>query len=74
MQPFVLGLTLLAILQQAFAHTVFTTLFVNDVNQGDGTCIRMPKTPSNATYPVLNAQSWDMACGKQGESTNEESC
>jgi hypothetical protein len=53
----------LAILQAVAAHTVFTTLFVNNVDQGDGTCVRMPMTPSNATFPVNDLESSAMACG-----------
>ena len=45
------------------SHTVFITLFVNDVGQGDGTCVRMPMTPSNATFPINDLSSNDMACG-----------
>lgn len=47
------------------AHTVFTTLFVDDVNQGDGTCIRMSKEGNVATHPISGGlESKDMACGK----------
>lgn len=46
------------------AHTVFTTLFVDGVNQGDGTCIRMPKDGNVATHPLAGLDSPDMACGK----------
>lgn len=56
----------LSVLQVIAAHTIFTTLFVNDVNLGDGTCIRMPKTPSNCTDPVNDLASNDMACGFDG--------
>jgi hypothetical protein len=46
------------------AHTCFTTLFVDDVNQGDGTCIRMSKTGDVATFPIAGGlSSPDMACG-----------
>lgn len=46
------------------AHTTFTTLFVNDVNQGDGTCIRMAKKGNLATHPIAGGlDSEDMACG-----------
>ena len=55
----------LAALQAVAGHTVFTTFFVNDVNQGDGTCVRMPMTPNNATNPVNDLASDDMACGKR---------
>ncbi len=54
---------LLVALQAVSAHVLFTTLFVNDVNQGDGTCVRMPMTPSNATDPVNAIGDVEMACG-----------
>jgi len=47
----------------AGAHTSFTTLFINDVNQGDGTCVRQPKDPNTSTNPITNLSSTDMACG-----------
>jgi hypothetical protein len=46
------------------AHTLFTTLFINDVNQGDGTCVRMPKDGSTSTGPIAGLNSPEMACGK----------
>lgn len=47
------------------AHTTFTTLFINDVNQGDGTCIRMAKEGNVATFPLAGGlDSKDMPCGK----------
>lgn len=56
--------TALTALQLATAHTVFTTLFVNDVDQGDGACVRMPMTPNNATFPVVGTPlSVETACG-----------
>lgn len=54
----------LAALQKVAGHSVFTTLFVNDVDQGDGTCVRMPTTPDNATSPINDLSSDAMACGK----------
>jgi len=53
----------LAALTTVTGHSVFTTLFNNDVDQGDGTCIRMSMTPSNATFPINDLASNDMACG-----------
>jgi len=50
-------------IQAVAAQTLFTTLFVNDVNQGNGTCIRMPWYIQNATAPVTDLTSDDMACG-----------
>ncbi|KAI0593406.1 glycoside hydrolase family 61 protein [Biscogniauxia sp. FL1348] len=51
----------------ANAHTIFTTLFINDVSQGDGTCIRMNTDPQHCTSPVPSVTSDDMACGINGE-------
>ncbi|OTB08242.1 glycoside hydrolase family 61 protein [Hypoxylon sp. CI-4A] len=48
------------------AHTTFTTLFVNDVSQGDGTCVRMNKNPQQCSYPIASVDSDDMACGVDG--------
>ncbi|RDW69504.1 hypothetical protein BP6252_08524 [Coleophoma cylindrospora] len=56
----------LAAVQIVAGHTVFTTLFVNDVDQGDGTCVRMPRTPDNATFPINDLSSDAMACGYDG--------
>ncbi|TVY19256.1 putative endo-beta-1,4-glucanase D [Lachnellula arida] len=56
----------LAALQMGTAHTVFTTLFINDANQSPGTCGRMPMTPNKATFPINDLKSDDMACGYNG--------
>ncbi|KAI0840745.1 glycoside hydrolase family 61 protein [Hypoxylon sp. FL0890] len=48
------------------AHTAFTTLFINDVSQGDGTCVRMSMDPQTCTYPIAGVDSNDMACGAGG--------
>jgi len=66
MQAIKLFLGLLA-LQIVAAHTVFTTLFVDGVDQGDGVAVRMPTTPNNCTSPVNDLASNDMACGYDGE-------
>ncbi|KAK0666122.1 family 61 putative glycoside hydrolase [Cercophora samala] len=50
----------------ATAHTVLTTVFVNGVNQGDGTCIRMSKNPDRATFPIEGINNANMACGLEG--------
>jgi hypothetical protein len=62
MKLFTLFWPLLA-LQNVATHSVFTTLFVNDVDQGDGTCVRMNMNPDNCTSPVIDLASNDMACG-----------
>ncbi|KAI1405251.1 glycoside hydrolase family 61 protein [Hypoxylon fuscum] len=61
---FVAAATLLA--QTANSHTIFTTLFVNDVSQGDGTCVRMNLDPQQCTSPIASLDSDDMACGASG--------
>ncbi|KAK0715645.1 glycosyl hydrolase family 61-domain-containing protein [Lasiosphaeris hirsuta] len=56
------------------AHTVFTNLFINDENQGDGTCIRMPKDGSTCTAPILGRSNPDLACGRDGASAVAFTC
>ncbi|KAI1162470.1 family 61 glycoside hydrolase [Nemania serpens] len=58
----------------ARAHTVLTTLFVNDATQGEGTCVRMPLNPGQCTSPVENVASNDMACGVDGEKAVALTC
>lgn len=53
----------LALLGTAQAHTTFSTLYVDGVNQGDGVCIRMNNNPQQATFPVSSVGSKDIACG-----------
>ena len=45
------------------AHTAFTTFFVDGVNQGHGTAVRMSNNIPEATYPLPNITTGDMACG-----------
>jgi hypothetical protein len=65
-----MNLKMLAVALTAFnvvaGHTVFTTLFVDNVDQGDGTCVRMSMTPNNATNPINDLAGSEMACGKLG--------
>ena len=46
------------------AHTAFTNFFVDGVDQGDGTAVRMSNNIPEATYPLPNVTTDDMACGK----------
>ena len=48
----------------ASAHTAFTNFFVNGVDQGDGTAVRMSNNMQQATFPISSVTSPDMACGK----------
>ena len=48
----------------ANAHTTFTNFFVDGVDQGDGTAVRMSNNIAEATYPLPNITTPDMACGK----------
>ncbi|KHN97071.1 Glycoside hydrolase, family 61 [Metarhizium album ARSEF 1941] len=50
----------------ASAHTLFTTLFINGKNQGDGTCVRMPSDHVTANGPIYPITGDDMACGRDG--------
>ena len=46
------------------AHTTFTNFWVDDVAQGDGTCVRMNNNIQQATYPIPSVTGNDMACGE----------
>ncbi|KAK3390576.1 glycosyl hydrolase family 61-domain-containing protein [Podospora didyma] len=70
---FLLGLAT-AFAPLSTAHTVLTTLFINDASQGDGTCIRMPKDGSTCTYPIAGLNNPDMACGKDGQNPVAFTC
>lgn len=50
--------------QIASAHTAFTNFFVNGVDQGDGTAVRMSNNMQKATFPLSSVTSPDMACGE----------
>lgn len=47
----------------ASAHTLFTTFFINGQNQGDGTCVRLPKDGATSTAPIYPLTGDVMACG-----------
>jgi len=64
MRYFALAVGLSSLGSVANAHSVFTTLFVNGVGQGDGTCVRMPKNMQTNTSPLEDLTSPDLACGK----------
>ena len=46
------------------AHTTFTNFFVDGVDQGDGTAVRMSNNNQQATFPLPNVTTPNMACGK----------
>ncbi|KAJ4300623.1 hypothetical protein N0V88_003307 [Collariella sp. IMI 366227] len=72
--PFSLGLAT-AFASLSTGHTIFTTLFINDINQGDGTCIRMPKDGNVCTHPIAGGlNSPDMACGRDGQQAVAFTC
>lgn len=56
----------LSALQAVMAQTLFSDLIVTDVDQGAGACIRMPQYTTNATAPVTDLTSPDLACGMSG--------
>ncbi|KAK5660424.1 hypothetical protein OQA88_12968 [Cercophora sp. LCS_1] len=57
------------------AHTLFTTLFINDENQGDGTCVRMPMDGNTATGPIADPfNNGDVACGRDGDKAVAFTC
>lgn len=48
----------------ANAHTLFTTLFIDGENQGDGTCVRQPTDAATANGPIYPVTGDVMACGE----------
>lgn len=50
------------------AHTLFTSLYINDVKQGqgDGTCVRQNTDLAHGNSPVVDLSSDDMTCGFSG--------
>ncbi|OAA60760.1 endoglucanase B [Cordyceps fumosorosea ARSEF 2679] len=59
-------LNVLALASAASAHTLFTTLYIDGKNQGDGTCVRMPKDGATGTAPIYPITGDAMACGYGG--------
>lgn len=53
--------------QLSNAHTAFTNFFVDGVDQGDEVAVRMSNNMAQATFPLPNVTSPDMACGVNGE-------
>lgn len=64
----------LAAAKAAQAHTAFTNFYVNGVSEGDGTCVRMNSNPPEATFPVPNILSNDLACGIGGQTGVSRVC
>lgn len=58
----------------AAAHSTFTTMYINDVSQGDGTCVRMNMNSENSSSPIPSLSSNDMACGSMGETAVAFTC
>ncbi|KAK7927742.1 glycoside hydrolase family 61 protein [Apiospora marii] len=50
----------------ANGHTIFTTMYVDGQDQGDGTCVRMSLSENHPTDPIKGLDSNDMACGVDG--------
>lgn len=50
--------------QLTHAHTAFTNFFINGVDQGDEVAVRMSNVLPQATFPIPNVTSPDMACGR----------
>lgn len=48
----------------ASAHTLFTNLYIDGKNQGDGTCVREPSDDAKANSPIYPITGDDMACSE----------
>lgn len=60
--------------RSATAHTLFTNFFVDGVDQGNSTCVRMSNIIQNATDPLPDVTTPDMACGANGETGVARTC
>ncbi|KAI1113769.1 glycosyl hydrolase family 61-domain-containing protein [Nemania sp. NC0429] len=58
----------------AQAHGVFSTLFIDGQSQGDGKCLRTAFTLDNATSPITNLDSTELACGIAGMTPAPDTC
>lgn len=47
----------------AQAHTVMTNIYIDGIDQGDGTCVRMSTDFGNASYPIEPVTNEALACG-----------
>jgi hypothetical protein len=54
----------LAAAPAVMAHTAFTNLYVDGVDQGDAVAMRMNPNPSEATFPLNQLDSNSLACSK----------
>ncbi|KAI1198470.1 glycosyl hydrolase family 61-domain-containing protein [Nemania serpens] len=58
----------------AQAHGVFSTVFINGASQGDGKCLRTSLTIDNATSPITDLDSAELACGIAGQTPAPDTC
>ncbi|KAL9079197.1 MAG: hypothetical protein Q9157_001906 [Trypethelium eluteriae] len=68
------ALAALGVAQLAAGHTLFTNFYLDGVDQGNATCVRMPMVPNNATFPINNLLGNEMACGYNGEDGVAQVC
>ncbi|KAK3318260.1 glycosyl hydrolase family 61-domain-containing protein [Apodospora peruviana] len=70
------SLFLLGLVTAANAHTTFSRLWINDVSQGSGTCIRMDPNGMTGTGPIRTSleSSPEMACGRDGQESVAFTC
>ncbi|KAF5024719.1 hypothetical protein F66182_3203 [Fusarium sp. NRRL 66182] len=66
--------TVLGLASAANAHTLFTTLYIDGENQGDGTCVRQPKDAAKANSPIYPITGDVMACGRNGDKAVQYIC
>ncbi|KAJ8107402.1 hypothetical protein ONZ43_g6743 [Nemania bipapillata] len=56
------------------AHGVFSTLFINNISQGDGKCLRTSFAADNISSPITDIDSPEMACGIAGQTPAPDTC
>ncbi len=62
----------LSALGVASAHTVFSQLYIDGVDQGAGTCLRIKPEYDNRNFPI-SPSSKEMACGRVDSAFNNQS-
>ncbi|KAI0205192.1 lytic polysaccharide monooxygenase [Astrocystis sublimbata] len=72
----ILGVAASLLTATTHAHTLFTSLYINDIKQGqgDGTCVRQSTDLAHSNSPVRDLSSDDMACGVDGTAPVNFTC
>ncbi|KAI1816663.1 glycosyl hydrolase family 61-domain-containing protein [Poronia punctata] len=67
-------LPFISLISAAQAHGVYSTLFIDGTRLADGKCLRTSFTLDNATSPITNLDSPELACGIAGQTPAPDTC